>query len=383
MAGGINLATKYSREVDERWTQISQVGLAVSQDNYKFKGDRTVVIYSIPIAALNTYSRSGTSRYGTPDDINRNVQTLTVDEDRGFTFIIDKGDEVQSEFVSNPGAALSREIREVIVPAYDRHCFAVMAQAAQDNGSYATTAITTSNALEMFQNGVNFFGNHNVPIDNCIAFCTYKYGSLLMRDNSFIRYGDVSQEMLRRGEVGRCMGIKVVLVADTQLPPGAAFMLVHKDAAVAPKQLEEYKIHDNPPGISGSLVEGRVLFDCFVLGEKANGIYYHGNQQIVRTLNFMTAASASGKCKVIINDEKSASGNKWYYLTATTKAALPTVTYGTAIDMTSSGSWYGAVELTAASTEITPSSSHKYIAVVEVDSASKPKKYETAKLNVG
>ena len=39
--------------------------------------------------------------------------------------------------------------------------------------------------------------------------------------------------------------------------------------------LEDYKIHEDPPGISGSLVEGRINYDAFVLENKAMAIYYH------------------------------------------------------------------------------------------------------------
>ena len=383
MAGGINLATKYSKIVDERWATLSQASLVVSQDNYKFKGDRTVVVYSIPIAPLVDYSRTGTSRYGTPSDLTRNVQTLTVDEDKSFSFVIDKGDEVQSEYVSNPGSAMSREIREVVVPAYDRHCFTVMAQAAIDNGATDSTAVTSSNAFEMFQKGVAYFGNHNVPIEDCYAFCTYAYGSLLLSDNHFVKYGDLSQDMVRRGQVGKCMGIEVVMVPETKLPPGASFLLVHRDASIAPKQLEEYKIHEDPPGVSGYLCEGRVLYDCFVLSQKADGIYYHGGQAVVPQLLCMAAATDTGKTSIIINEDKTLSTNKWYYLTAATAAALPTVTYGTAIDKTVTGPWYGCTTMTNNPTEFTPTSGHKYAAVVETYSDDKPVRYAAIKLNIG
>jgi len=99
MAGGINLATKYSSKVDERFTRESQAALALSNE-YEFKGDKTVKVYSIPIVPMVDYTRSGTSRYGTPADLTRNVQTLTVTKDRAFTFIIDRGDEIQSEMVN-------------------------------------------------------------------------------------------------------------------------------------------------------------------------------------------------------------------------------------------------------------------------------------------
>ena len=39
-------------------------------------------------------------------------------------------------------------------------------------------------------------------------------------------------------------------------------------------KLEDYTIHANPPGISGSLVEGRIVYDAFVLDNKVKAIYY-------------------------------------------------------------------------------------------------------------
>ena len=86
--------------------------------------------------------------------------------------------------------------------------------------------------------------------------------------------------------IGEVDGTKIVRVPSSRLPAGCAFLLVHPSAATAPKQLEEYKIHDNPPGVSGWLVEGRVLFDAFVLNNKADAIYYHGSSAVTkRTLD--------------------------------------------------------------------------------------------------
>jgi hypothetical protein len=58
------------------------------------------------------------------------------------------------------------------------------------------------------------------------------------------------------------------------LPVKFGFMLAHPSATVAPTKLEQYKTHENPPGISGELVEGRIVYDAFVLDNKAKGIYY-------------------------------------------------------------------------------------------------------------
>ena len=51
-------------------------------------------------------------------------------------------------------------------------------------------------------------------------------------------------------------------------------MIAHPCATVAPTKLEQYSVHRNPPFISGSLVEGRITYDAFVLANKAKAIYY-------------------------------------------------------------------------------------------------------------
>lgn len=163
MAGGQNLATSYSKNVDERFYKESQAMMALSNE-YKFTGDKTVKVYSIPIVKMNDYTRSGSSRYGTPDDLSRNVQTLTVNNDRAFTFIIDKGDKIQSQMVSDAGKALSRQLREVVIPEFDTYVFKKLAAAAKATGSADTsTAITKDNAYACFLAGMERLGDNMVP----------------------------------------------------------------------------------------------------------------------------------------------------------------------------------------------------------------------------
>ena len=51
-------------------------------------------------------------------------------------------------------------------------------------------------------------------------------------------------------------------------------MCAHPVATVAPTKLEDYRVHQDPPGISGDLVEGRICYDAFVLDNKKAAIYY-------------------------------------------------------------------------------------------------------------
>ena len=365
MAGGKNLATKYSNKVDERFTKQSQAMMALNND-YEFTGVETVKVYSIPVVPLKDYSRSGSNRYGTPDDLQRNVQTMTVKKDRAFTFIIDKG-----------GKALSRQTNEVMIPEFDAYCFKTLADAAVEAGNSDSTAPTKSNAYELFLKGMESLGDNNVPDQGRVAFCSYSFANLLKQDSAFMKYGNTSQEMLVKGVIGEVDGAKIVKVPSSRLPAGCAFILCHPLAATAPKQLEEFKTHDNPPGISGWLCEGRFIYDCFVLDEKVGGIYYQGGGKL-KKLTVQSVGTAAGKSTIsLIPGQHDSNGVKWYYNTAATKGALLGATQGTAI---TKSSW---TELTAATLEISVTSGHKFIEIVEVDGADKPLAHTITKLNAG
>jgi len=359
----INYASKYASKVDERFHKESQAMLALNSD-YKFTGVKTVNVYSIPVVGMNNYQRSGSNRYGTPKDLSTNVQELTIKMDRSFTFIIDKGDKIQSQMVLEAGKALNRQMREVVIPEFDTYVFKTLAAAATKKGGYNTAELTVENAYGEFLRGMEYLGNRNVPDVGRVCFCSYGFYNLIKQNPSFVKYGDASQEMLRRGELGEVDGCKLVRVASSRLPAGAAFIITHKMAACGPKQLNEYKIHDNPPGVSGWLVEGRQIYDCFVLNEKADAIYYHGSQPVLKYLIAGTAATEAGKSTIQVLSEKE--GSARYYVTAAEASTLTTVTYGAAID---TDAW---TELTANEVEITPTAGHAVVRVVEVDGEGKP-----------
>lgn len=270
-----NYASVFSAKVDERFYKESQAAMALNND-YKFTGVKTVNVYSIPTVAMGDYTRSGSNRYGTPTDLGTNVQALTITKDRAWTCIIDKMDKNQSQMVLDAGKAVSRQLREVIVPEYDTHVFLTLATAATKNSHASATAATKSNAYELFLNAQEALGDACVPDQGRVAFCSYKFANLLKQDPAFMKYGNLSQEMVQKGVLGEVDGTKIVKVPASRLPTGCSFILSHPIAATGPKQLEEYKIHDNPPGISGWLIEGRFVYDAFVLNEKADAIWYQG-----------------------------------------------------------------------------------------------------------
>ena len=51
------------------------------------------------------------------------------------------------------------------------------------------------------------------------------------------------------------------------------FIITHPAAMTSPIKIADYKQHENPPGINGWLVEGRIYYDAFVLKNKKTAIY--------------------------------------------------------------------------------------------------------------
>lgn len=276
----INYASKYAKNVDERFSRESQAGL-VTNNSYDFTGARTVNVYSIPTAPMNNYTVTGSNRYGTPTELQNTVQEMIVTQDRAFTFTIDRRSQRQTPGVMMAGQALQRQLREVVIPEYDKYVFRKIALGA---GGTSATAPTKTTAYELFLKGQEYLGNHNVPTTGRVCLCSYGFANLIKLDNSFVRYGDKAQDMLSRGVIGTIDGVKIVMVPEDQLPSTTSgsttthcsFILTHPSATVAPRQIWEYKVHSSPPGLSGDLVEGRFLYDAFVLNNKADAIFYQG-----------------------------------------------------------------------------------------------------------
>jgi len=341
--------------------------LALKND-YAFTGVRTVNVYSIPTVAMTDYSRSGDHRYGTPNDLTRNVQTMSLNRDRAFTFIIDKGDKTQSQMVMDAGKALSRQMQEVWVPEFDSYVFRKLAAEATARGNFSAEPVTKDNAYEMFLHAMEKLGDKSVPDKGRVAFCSYRFANLLKQDPAFVKCGDASQELLKKGIIGEVDGCRIVKVPSSRLPSGCAFLLTHPSAAVGPKQLEDYKTHADPPGISGWLVEGRVVYDCFVLEEKADAIWYHGDQAVLRVLNITVAKTGDGEASILLNPGMPEDGCDWFY---TLGEEAVSVEYG--------GTVSGWAYLSKSGTEISLGSG-KVITVVETDAAGKIRAAGTARV---
>lgn len=309
----INYASKYSSLVDERFTLASVTAEAVNQQ-YDWAGVKTVRVYSIPTAAMQDYERTGMQRYGTPGEMEQSVQEMQVSRDRSFTFTIDRGNHEETMMTSNAALALRRQLDEVVIPEIDRYRLFVMACGA---GNFGTGSITKATAYESLLDADIALTENNVPPFGRIAFVSPRFYKYILLDSAFVKQGDLAQNMVMHGAVGMVDNIRVIRVPSGYLPAGTEFVLVHPDAVASPQKLAEYKIHDNPPGINGWLVEGRVCYDAFPLKSKTGGIYLH--QSALGELKLSSQSAGTGLTQIIA---EGATGAQLVVQTGTTLPAL-------------------------------------------------------------
>ena len=268
----INLAEKYSSLVDEKFTSVSKASLVTNRD-YNFVGAHTIQIYSVGTAPMNDYGRNtaGTSRYGTVNDLSTTLQEVTMEKDRSFTFAVDKMDEDETLGALNAGSALARQLREVITPEVDTYTYAKISASAGKTVNEQT--ITATNAYQSLIAGSEFLDESEVPAEGRVAVVTPKFMTFLKSDPQAVLETEVGQDMRIKGVIANMDGLTIQKVPSKYLPTGTNFIIVHPVATTLAIKLAEYKIHNNPQGVSGALVEGRIYYTAFVRNNKKNAIY--------------------------------------------------------------------------------------------------------------
>lgn len=276
----LNLVTKFQPYVDEMFTTESKKSLLTNND-FEWTGAHTVKVHKVNSVAMTDYDRAGAnegnwSRYGALAAVENSTEEFTLTKDRSFTFVIDKMDKDETGGVLSGASALARQQREVIIPEIDSYVYGTMAKGA---GTKKTnTALTADNIYDEIITGNGALDDAEVTDAGRVLIVTPATYLLMKKCSDIILNTDVSAEMRLRGVIGNLDGLTVIKVPAKRLPAKFGFMIAHPVATVAPTKLEDYKVHQDPPGISGELVEGRIVYDAFVLDNKKMAIYYEENK---------------------------------------------------------------------------------------------------------
>ena len=273
----IELVSKFCPYVDELFTKESKKSLVTNQD-FDWTGAHTVKVYKVSTGSMNDYDRAGTgsgakgSRYGSIESLNATTEEFTLKKDRSFTFAIDKLDAEETAQQAAAAKALARQQREVVIPEVDTYEYGVMAAGAGTKPK--AVALTEENIYDEITKGSNTLDNADVPEEGRVLLVSPDVYRLLKKSKDIVMETETGEDMRKKGVVSNLDGCSVMKVPASRLPEKCGFILCHPCATVAPTKLEDYKVHQDPPGISGSLVEGRICYDAFVLDNKKMAIYY-------------------------------------------------------------------------------------------------------------
>ena len=272
----INLVTTFKPLVDEKFTTASKKSLLTNTD-FDWTGAHTVKVYKISTSAMNDYGRTGPaqgnwSRYGAVASLDAVTEEFTLKKDRSFTFAIDKLDTDETAQQLQAASALERQLREVCIPEIDSYVYSIMCAGAGHKP--AAVKLTASNICGEIFKANTALDNSEVPETGRIITVTPDVYLLMKQSKDIFLETDIAEDMRLRGVIAQLDGAKIIKIPANRLPAGFGFMVCHPVATVAPTKLEDYRIHQDPPGISGDLVEGRICYDAFVLDNKKSGIYY-------------------------------------------------------------------------------------------------------------
>lgn len=275
----IELATKYLPYVDEIFKAESKKSL-LTNDDFDWTGAHTIKVYKIGTAPMNDYDRAGTggntSRYGEIADLEATTQTMLVTKDRSFTFVIDKLDSNETGNALEAATALARQLREVVIPEVDAYTYGKMCEGAGtkpaakvlDSGTIYNEIIKATTVLD--NNEVNETGR--------VLLVVPEVYQLMKDSDKIVLNTNIGDDLRRNGVISNLDGMNVIKVSSKRVPKNFGFMVAHPCATVAPTKLADYRTHQDPPGISGTLTEGRISYDAHVLDNKKMAIYYQERQ---------------------------------------------------------------------------------------------------------
>ncbi len=277
----IDLVTKFAPYTDEKFKAESKISLLTNQD-FDFVGARIVKIYKISTAEMNDYIRHpvsdyAASRYGTAKDLDATTESFEMTRDRSFTFTIDKLDADETNQQLTAAKALARQLREVVIPEVDAYTYKAMATKAGNKPD--AVALTAENIYTEILKASKALDDEEVPETDRQLVVSPEVYQLMKRCKDITMETEIGNDLRIRGVIANLDGTNVIKVPAVRLPEHFGFMLAHPSATVAPTKLADYKIHQDPPGISGDLVEGRIVYDAFVLDNKTKAIYYQAQPE--------------------------------------------------------------------------------------------------------
>lgn len=271
----IHFPEKYKEALMKGFAEKSETDSMFSHEmDTEFTGVNTVHVTSLKTEPMQDYNKAkavGTgSRYGDTKEVGDEVQTFTVTQDKSLSLSIDKGNNVNQFNMKKAGEVMKAHRDEQIIPEVDKYRLEKWAKDAgihKELGAEPTKSNIVSQIIEIH----NEMLNEGVP-DQITLTIARKYLPALKLSTEWVGLDSLGGKTLPKGSLGEFDGMAVKPMSNKKMPANVPFMLTYKGSIISPCKINTFKGHVDPPGLSGDLLEFRMMYDAFVLGKKANGV---------------------------------------------------------------------------------------------------------------
>jgi len=278
----INLATKYSPKVVDKF-YLDSVVLGKTSKEYDWDGVQSVKVWTINTYDPTDYNKPANdnaistfhARYGDTYEVADTIQTMTLTQDKAVSLSVDKGNNSEQMLIKNSGKVLALEMREKFIPMFDKYCLSVWGDPANCGTVTELSSPSKSNIVEAISAHVTALRNKFATVDDAYCFIGESEYAMLLLAPEFINYNNPSfaPQHLEKGVMGKLRGLQIVPVPDSYFTDtNINFVTAKRSAILAPTKIKDMKVHSDPVGISGALLEIRWLFDAFVLTTKKDGL---------------------------------------------------------------------------------------------------------------
>ena len=274
MSTTIHFDERYKKELLDGFNNASETNDMFSHDlDIEFSGVKTVHVTSLKTEKLQDYDRSKSvgngSRYGQTKEVGNTVQTFTMTQDKSLSLSVDKGNSKETMDKAKVGKVMKAHRDEQIVPEMDTYRLSKWAKDAGIHEALAaapTKQTIVTQILELH----NKMLDAGVP-DQLQLRVRRDFMPTLKLSTEWTALDSLGGKTLPKGCIGEFDNMAVKPMSTKRMPANVPFMITYKGSLISPVKINDFKGHVDPPGLSGDLIEFRMMYDAFVLGKKAAG----------------------------------------------------------------------------------------------------------------
>ena len=275
MGSVIHFDEKYKAGLLEGFNNASETNDMFSHDlDMEFSGVKTVHVTSLKTEPLQDYNRtvdvSTGSRYGNTKEVGNEVQTFTMTQDKSLSLSVDKGNNKETMDKAKVGKVMKAERDERIVPEMDTYRLNKWAKEAgihEELAAEPTKSTIVAQIIELH----NKMLDAGVP-DQLQLRVRRNFLPTLKLSTEWTSLDSLGGKTLPKGSIGEFDNMALKAVSTSRMPANVPFMITFKGALISTVKIQDFKGHVDPPGLSGDLLEFRMMYDAFVLGKKADGV---------------------------------------------------------------------------------------------------------------